>query len=119
MRSEKDKNEYREMLENINSEYHRKEPSNNDFWNKRYHLTPLNNRIDNWGIIIARYEHMVGGEFKEESAEMQTQLIVRVIKEKDRDSELLLKSLVKKLQSSPLQNEDISEYIIKRIKELI
>ena len=119
MRPEEDKNEYREMLENIISEYHIGKPINNDYWNLRYNKVLLNKRFDNWMIIVARYEYMVHGEFKEQSVEDETQLIVRIIKEKDKDSQELLLRLHDELLNRGLQNEEISDYMAKRIKELI
>jgi hypothetical protein len=106
------------FFENINNEFFRGEPCDDNFWKNVYQKLPVENRCDLWWMKIMRYEHMVHGEFNQESIEREVSFLHKAISEKDSEGQKIIDSLSKKLKYTGLQNEEISDFMAQRLHEL-
>jgi hypothetical protein len=117
MLSEEDKEVFRLIGDKVHSEYLIGESSDEFFWKNIYQKIPINKRMEFWFIEIVTYEYMVHGEFSSSSIDNQVNFLIKIITEKDQNSKEVIIHLYRRLLTRPLQNDDISEYMAKKIEE--
>jgi hypothetical protein len=85
---------------------------------KRLSKTALEKRCDLWWKRILRYEHMVHGEFNQESIEREVSFLYKAINKKDNEGHKIIASLSEKLKHFPLQNMEMSKFMTRKLHDL-